>query len=275
MDNFTQSLTHYARLLPARMKLANIGNILQKKDVINGTFTSYNFSMILEGQGFYGWDNQEPIPIKAPCIITQWPETQMHYGPNSGQSWHELYLIYEPDQLQTLNQNGFINSQKRCWPVENISMFRQATTQLLDLVKQFNEVGMADRIDRAAENAVIESLLPAPPILCDADRVVLKIKQQLEAQCQLDHDLNQMARSNGLSPSVFRRQWNKLVGMPPHRYVIERRMIQARKLLAQTAMNISEIAYEVGFADPLYFSRQFRKTTGISASMYRKYFRQP
>ena len=275
MDNFTQSLIHYTRLLPARMKVASIGNIPHKNDIIDGSFSSYNFSMILEGKGFYSWGDNAPIAIKAPCVITQWPDTQLHYGPNPGQTWYELYLIYEPDQASTLKQNGFINPQKRWWPVENISLFRQATTHLIELVKQFDEVGMADRIDRAAENAVLESLLPGPPILSDSDRIVLKIKEQLEIDCQLDHDLNQMARSHGLSPSVFRRQWNKLVGMPPHRYVIEMRMNHARKLLAQTAMNVSEIAYEVGFGDPLYFSRQFRKTTGISASMYRKYFRHP
>lgn len=274
MDHFSIAPIQYSRLLPDRIKVAYIGHVPKKRDVVNHPFSTFNFSMILEGHGFYGWQGREPINIAAPCVITQWPGMPMHYGPNPGTTWHELYLIYELSEIPALTRQGFINEQKRHWPVEHSSMFHKTITLLVELAKQIDEVGMADRIDRVAELAIAESLLPGPPILSQSDRVVLKIKQFLENTWQKTHDLDQLARSHGLSPSVFRRIWNQLVGIPPHRYVIERRMIHARQMLAETAMNISEIAYAVGYDDPLYFSRLFRKTTGISASMYRSYYRK-
>lgn len=274
MDHFSVSPLHHSRLLPERMKVAHIGHVPQKRDVVDHAFNTFNFSMILDGRGFFGWRDQAPIPIKAPCVITQWPGMPMRYGPQPGTTWYELYLIYEPSEIPALESRGFVSEQRRYWQVENISTFGESINQLITLAKQLDQVGMADRIDRVAEMTITESLLPGPPILSQADRVVLKIKQQLEATWQSNHDLDQLARDHGLSPSVFRRIWNQLVGIPPHRYVIERRMIQARRLLAESAMNISEIAYAVGYEDPLYFSRLFSKTTGISASLYRQYYRR-
>ncbi|HAI12859.1 MAG TPA: hypothetical protein DCM28_14215 [Phycisphaerales bacterium] len=273
MDHFSIAPIQYTRQLPERMKVAYIGHAPQKRDVVNHPFNTYNFSMILDGQGFFGWQGHEPVPIKAPCVITQWPGTIMHYGPTKGTTWRELYLIYEPTEISDLTERGLVVESRRWWPVEHASMFHQSVIQLMELAQRLDEVGMADRIDRVAELAITESLLPGPPILSKSDRTVLKIKQHLEDTWQQTHDLNQLAREHGLSPSVFRRIWNHLVGIPPHRYVIERRMIHARKMLAETAMNISEIAYAVGYEDPLYFSRLFRKNTGISASMYRRYYR--
>jgi AraC-like DNA-binding protein len=274
MDHFSIAPIHYTRLLTQRMSVAHIGHVPRKRDVVNHAFSTFNFSFILEGQGFYSWQDQQPIAVKAPCVITQWPDMPMHYGPQPGTTWRELYLIYEPSELSTLTQQGYVNPQRRWWPVENISMFHEAVERLIAMSMRLDEMGMADRIDRLAELAITESLLPGPPILSKADRVVLKIKQQLETTWQENHDLDTIARSHGLSPSVFRRIWNQLVGMPPHRYVIECRMTHARQMLAETAMNISEITYAVGYEDPLYFSRLFRKTTGISASLYRRYYRK-
>jgi len=47
-------------------------------------------------------------------------------------------------------------------------------------------------------------------------------------------------------------------------------MNEAGRLLVETGLNIGEIADNLGFADPLYFSRKFKQTHGITASEYRK-----
>lgn len=49
------------------------------------------------------------------------------------------------------------------------------------------------------------------------------------------------------------------------------RMSRARQLLDRSALGIAEIALEVGYQDPLYFSRQFRRTHGMSPSQYRSH----
>ena len=53
-------------------------------------------------------------------------------------------------------------------------------------------------------------------------------------------------------------------------YLLERRMANAQMLLETTSYNITEISALVGYDNPLYFSRVFKKQKGISPSEYRK-----
>lgn len=273
MDNLGVVLQGYQRQYPAGMKVHSLGHLVKKRVVIDHAFSSFNFSLILEGEGFYGYDGQSAVPVKAPCVLTQWPDTKMYYGAPEGGWWRELYLIYMPEEIPAIARLGFLNPERRWWPVENPSRFYSAAEALLSLAERIGEPGMADRIDRAAETAVLESLLPGPFLLNKSDLAVLRIKAVLERDCRQEQDLDQLAAEEGLSASVFRRLWKKHVGMAPHRYRIELRMTQARRLLTETALNISEIAYRTGYSDPLYFSRLFHKTTGLSASDYRNAYR--
>ncbi|BBY42390.1 hypothetical protein A5765_22745 [Mycolicibacterium celeriflavum] len=52
-------------------------------------------------------------------------------------------------------------------------------------------------------------------------------------------------------------------------WIIERRMAESRRLLADTDLSIQEVARQVGIADPGYFSRQFRRMHGTSPRSWR------
>ena len=65
---------------------------------------------------------------------------------------------------------------------------------------------------------------------------------------------------------LFREQ----LGITPMQYLEERRMDRAMQLLATTAMPITEVAGEVGFADPDYFGNRFRRRTGLTPRAYRR-----
>jgi AraC family transcriptional regulator of arabinose operon len=78
---------------------------------------------------------------------------------------------------------------------------------------------------------------------------------------------------------ALRRQFNALLqfsdlfkrhyGTSPMAYFSELRMQRARELLSFTKMSVKEIAAELGFDDPLYFSRAFKKVSGMSPRDYR------
>ena len=55
----------------------------------------------------------------------------------------------------------------------------------------------------------------------------------------------------------------------PHKYLVDLRIEKSKSLLISD-MPISEVAFNVGFTDPLYFSRAFHKATGMSPIQYRK-----
>jgi LacI family transcriptional regulator len=71
-----------------------------------------------------------------------------------------------------------------------------------------------------------------------------------------------MARTAGMSRSLFERKFRQAFGTSPWDHVLTLRVRQARLLLAQTSLGIAEIATRTGFTTPEYFSASFRKLTG-------------
>ncbi|MFK7970335.1 MAG: helix-turn-helix domain-containing protein [Bacteroidia bacterium] len=81
--------------------------------------------------------------------------------------------------------------------------------------------------------------------------------------------LEQLAQLCNLSLSSFKREFKKEFGDSPNQYIIGKRIEKAKELLSLTDLPISEVAYETGFQDQLYFARLFKKKVGITPSSYR------
>jgi len=80
-----------------------------------------------------------------------------------------------------------------------------------------------------------------------------------------------LAEQYGLGSQQFAYLFQKYAKMSPNEYLISQRMSRARELLCTTTCSVSEISDYVGYSDPYYFSKLFKKRTGISPSALRVY----
>lgn len=78
------------------------------------------------------------------------------------------------------------------------------------------------------------------------------------------------AKSRNMSSCWFIRNFKKWIGVTPTQHIISARIASAQSLLENTDYNVTQIATLVGYDDPMYFSRTFRKKVGISPSEWRK-----
>mgnify|MGYP000476909779 CR=1 FL=1 len=82
-------------------------------------------------------------------------------------------------------------------------------------------------------------------------------------------DLEEVASLTQLSKFHFIRKFRDITGVSPMKFFQNLKMEQACFLLEQEALSISNVAYELGYNDPLYFSRVFKKAYGMSPSQFR------
>jgi|GEM_PF-3028071 len=82
-------------------------------------------------------------------------------------------------------------------------------------------------------------------------------------------DVKMLCRLTGKSESHLHRKLKALTGLPAGRYIHQIRLQEARVLLQQKGLSITEVAFKTGFSDPAYFSRLFSKAFGQSPSAYR------
>lgn len=81
--------------------------------------------------------------------------------------------------------------------------------------------------------------------------------------------LRDVADELGVTPGHLTTVVRRRTGRTVQEWIIERRMAEARGLLAETELSVAEIARRVGISDPGYFSRQFRRTHGASPREWR------
>jgi len=107
-----------------------------------------------------------------------------------------------------------------------------------------------------------------PPLLLSRIEQTLDF---IETHYNEDITLDQLALLAHMSRSTFQRIFKKMTNTSPISYLVNLRIRKASSLLlARSDLNITEIALQVGFSDSNYFSRQFRKITGISPGVFKK-----
>lgn len=100
---------------------------------------------------------------------------------------------------------------------------------------------------------------------------------EMEAAMQYFNDnynteinIEEYAASRGMSVSWFIRNFKQYANTTPMQYIVSIRIANAQVLLETTDYNVTEIGTIVGYDNPLYFSRIFKKQKGVSPSEYRK-----
>ena len=104
--------------------------------------------------------------------------------------------------------------------------------------------------------------------LFDTDKFGLQ--EIVEANLFEDLSLEELAALANMGLSTFKRKFKDLVGQSPGQYIREKRLDTGAQLLRTTTKSVSEIAYEVGFSDPNYFSKAFRAMYGKAPMGYRE-----
>lgn len=98
---------------------------------------------------------------------------------------------------------------------------------------------------------------------------VEEAKKYIEVHLSREIPLEEVADLLGLNPSYFSQLFKQTTGETFVQYRIRRRMEKAKKLLEQPHYRITDISYEVGYADHPHFTKTFKKFTGLSPSEYR------
>ena len=124
-------------------------------------------------------------------------------------------------------------------------------------------------------NLVLEFLLKV--IYYGEKEYRIEISETIKSVCQYIHKqilneirLEELADMSNLSLSRFKHRFKEETGIPPAEYIVKHKIEKSKELIATTNSPIQDVAYDLGFSSPLYFSTVFRKYIGVSPTEYRK-----
>ena len=210
-----------------------------------------------------------------------------------GQWHHEIVLSDSLEQI-TIRFDLLDENSKPCWflnpdRLEN-QIIRNLDQDLVDLFEKILQLGWQEKpgSDEIIETIILQMIwsvrqklnqnLPKPNPEKISRRRNWLVEQAMEYIKQNLHSnftISQLAHSCCASRYHLSHVFKETIGMPPLQYAQRLRIDQARDLLSDDTIRISEISRKIGFKDPFYFSRQFKKLTGHSPQTYREKLHNP
>ncbi|HET8881796.1 MAG TPA: AraC family transcriptional regulator [Solimonas sp.] len=100
-------------------------------------------------------------------------------------------------------------------------------------------------------------------------RRLLRAKDRMDAASHEDWPIRRLAGVSHVSEAHFARSFKEAFGIPPHRYLLTRRIERATALLRDSESSITEIAFQTGWRSLGTFGRVFRDVTGKSPGALR------
>lgn len=189
-----------------------------------------------------------------------------------------LMAFVDPDWLSASAARG--GAEARFDPAEQLDLRDERLGRVLgDMRDELRAPGLCSVAlgEALAATLAVRLLRAAPSVAAPARgglsphslRAVLAL---IEQQAAGPLTLRALAAEAGVSLHHFSHAFRQSTGMPPHRYLLTKRLDAARVLLNDPALPLTEVAARAGFGSPSQFAMAFRRAHGMSPSEWRRSF---
>lgn len=229
---------------------------------------------LTRGEGVFESAKGGTEKLQPGAAFLLFPGEWHRYRPDSLVGWNEHWVGFDGDLAHQLLQRGLISPGA---PIVNIGIDQElmaAFARAVEVVKRespgFQQTLAGLVLEILGRVGAAQQLKRVKEIQPNAhSSVIQEAKLYLAERLEEPIDLHALANHLAVSYSGLRRAFKVHTGFSPHQYQLELRLGEAKTLLANTVQPVKRIAYRLGFQNPYYFSRFFRKRTGLSPEQWR------
>lgn len=235
-------------------------------------------SIMLEGEANYTIEGKKHI-IKANTIMIFNPGVVHWEMQPIGTTSHEFHIGIRNFSLTGYAKDSMPNEHPILVPQANHHKMIEIAWNLVDEVsKESKEFRVMSKslamqlivlIVRSLESSQSLSMSDVTPTVTRKQNLVTDALHYIEQHYDEELTIDQIAQELLISPAYLSRIFKEIQEMSIINYLIEVRMNHASTLLKESDLAVKEVAEIVGYQDPLYFSKQFKKHFGKTPSHYK------
>ena len=225
-----------------------------------------------EGRGVFHSRTVKEAKLREGDLFLLFPGEWHSYHPDPTTGWKSYWIGFKGHNMDDRVKAGFLTPEKPIYHVgfsdSIVSLYRQAYKTAVEEAAYSQQllagivnhlVGMMYSLER---NNVLNHNWSHVDMI---NRARLRIRETLETSVTIQ----QVAEEMGVSYSNFRKLFKEYTGLSPAVYQQDLRLQRAKELLTTTDKSIKEIAYQLNFESPDYFSAKFKNKTGRRPSELR------
>ncbi len=247
---------------------------LFKSVAVGRTLTEYQIIYITKGRGIFEANQMTRVVVPG-SVIMVFPGVRHFYKPEYDVGWTEYWVGFKGPHADTLREQGFLSPKKPLYEVGLQNSLLTIYGQIFDLVQNQQPLYQV-RASSLVLTLIAEILAHERRTAqhTHSEQLVEKAKFFMEENIYHEVNLNGIGEMLGVSTSHLNAVFKSYTAMTPYQYFISIKIRKAKELLESGAWNIKEVAFRLGFDDQYYFSRLFKKKTGISPSRWSAFVHQ-
>ena len=228
----------------------------------------YLLVYLLDGKGKLESAFTGLVELKQGDLFLIPPGVWHRYGPEKGQDWYEHWIIFEGTSAEGL----LMQISKSSYARRQCLLFHTGTSpELAELVEAC--------FVKAGENSALKctallfeimqriETLNKPSVNRPENSAVRQVLQLIHTNPLTNIDFKKEVPSLGISYALFRKEFVTRTGIPPYKYLLNRRMQYACNLLAD-GRTVKETCYDIGMEDPSHFSKLFKNVIGLAPKKF-------
>jgi len=247
------------------------------KGIANGLgriLPEYQLIYITKGKGHFQWLTKEgdvsEATVEAGTAIILFPGIWHSYAPDKNTGWNEYWVGFRGDIPENLQKKMMVDSEK---PLSPIGLHE-------DLISDYKEIFKVIEEEPPAFQMIIcgiilkmlgrvTSLNQGGGMAHGTERAVRMAKIYFEEHLEGELIMEDLLDCVGMSYSAFQRSFKDYTGLSPYQYFLQLKIHEACRLLLDH-VPVKDIAYRLSFENPYYFSRLFKKKTGLSPTQWQR-----
>jgi AraC-like DNA-binding protein len=235
---------------------------------IGRRINEYQMVYIAVGQGSLEMENQT-YEVETGSVFLLFPDIGHAYRPDPATGWTEYWVGFTGPQVDALLATGIISPARPMfhpgYQASLVGGFQSILREVKVQAPLYQFRVCAEVLRLLAEVLSLERLSVQQT---RAQEIVEQAKAFIESNIRVVFDLERLGAELRLSLTQLNDVFKSYTGMTPYQYCIHVRINRAKEILASGVSSVKEIAWNVGFDDPYYFSRLFKKKTGYSPSQW-------
>lgn len=232
-------------------------------------FGRYAVTYIHRGEGRYMDANGITRRILPGDLIFLFPDLPHRYCPSGRSGWSESFWVFEGPLFDFWVACGLLEPRMPVIHLEPIEYWRGRFDTIVE-EPLIRDAGSALLEVGRLQQVISEVFASSRRAAGQGDLAwVARAKAMLETDGPAQTSLSKIAEKLNVSYNTFRRRFTKAVGIQPGAYRSQYIVAKAQGLMIQGDLSDKQIALELGFADPAYFSRRFKQVTNQTPTQFR------
>ena len=231
----------------------------------------YIITYVTKGKGYYEFNGQTYTINKGDSFIV-YPGTLIHYYPDSEDKWEYIWVDFNGKKVEELLCHTAFSPDNPVVRKKGSNKIYKYFSLLSDLFEYQHDISYTSKKlkRKALFYLLFTEYINVYPATFEKN---LALKDQMSDYINRKYSehsffVESIEKHFSMSHVTLYRYFKENFNTTPKKYINSLRISKASKMLHDTNVQIKDVAFSVGFKDPLYFSRVFKEETGFAPSEY-------